>query len=259
MLTKLILFLAICAGAQSLGNSTGQILLTKFELSKPQADLSMEVHKKIYSYTKNTKFFKNFTFEQTVDFMNELNAWQPSQDITENFPYANWGYDSEKRPVWAQEIGRQNWRRIVEQGQERTDMLERYLLKCVIPVVTSLVAADSPGEEIRHGVFIWDMEGFDMTQLGHLPSLSTGVKLAIKYGDLAQGLAGKAFLINSNYVTKLAADIARPLLGNLLEKVEVYGTNRNIWLPRLLKTIPESSIPPWYGGSKSFKPLGVFG
>ncbi|CAG7724575.1 unnamed protein product, partial [Allacma fusca] len=63
----------------------------------------------------------------------------------------------------------------------------------------------------------------------------------------------------ANYATKLAADIARPAVGRLMEKVEVYGTGRATWLPKLLKLFPMDILPSWYGGNKNFKPLLLYG
>ncbi|CAG7729977.1 unnamed protein product [Allacma fusca] len=95
MLTKLLLILSICASTQSLSHSTEKILVKEFE---PQSKLSMETHKKIYSYTKNANFFKNLTFEETMDFMNELNEWEAPKEIKDHFGYSLWGYDLERRP-----------------------------------------------------------------------------------------------------------------------------------------------------------------
>ncbi|CAG7828257.1 unnamed protein product [Allacma fusca] len=255
MFTPLIIFLAVIANVKGLINTTVEVS----ELDPKGKDhvLPMEVHKKIYSYTKYARAFKNMTFEQTVDFMNDLYAWQAPSDIQKNFPYTLWGYDYERRPVWIHEVGRQDWRSIQEQG--RMDILEKYFVKCLIHVVQSLAAADKPGDEIRTGVFIWDLEGFSMRQIGHFPTVASLAGWAVRYGDVPLDLVGRVFIINSNFATKLAADIARPLLGRVLEKVEIYGTNRNSWLPRILKTVPLEVLPPWYGGNTDATPVAVYG
>ncbi|CAG7717323.1 unnamed protein product [Allacma fusca] len=220
-------------------------------------DLSMEFHEKMYSYMENTKAFKNKSFEEVAAYMNDLCSWEAPRDIRNNFPYSHWGYDFDGRPVWYDEIGKQDFRRIVENGTY--PVLERFFLQSMIPVVKSILAADKLDDEIRHGVFIWDMDGFSMKQFGHVPTAASVIRMARKYNDIPLELVGKAFLINANYVTKLAIDVARPLVGNLLDRVEVYGSNRNIWLPRLLKTFPIDIVPSWMGGHNDTRPLAIYG
>ncbi|CAG7726139.1 unnamed protein product [Allacma fusca] len=189
--------------------------------------------------------------------MNELYEWEAPQEIQDHFGYSLWGYDFERRPVWYDGIGKQDIRWVVENGTYPT--LERHYLKSMIHILQSIEAADTPDDEVREAVIIWDMDGFSMRQIGHVPTLSSIVRMGRKYSDLPLEFAGKVFLINANYVTKLAVDIARPFMGNVLEKVEVFASNRNVWLPRLLKTFPIEIVPERMGGKKNAKPLWTYG
>ena len=63
----------------------------------------------------------------------------------------------------------------------------------------------------------------------------------------------------ANYVATGFINIMRPLLGEAFNKVQIFGTNSARWVPLLLKQIPQSQLPQWYGGTKDFKPLKVYG
>ncbi|CAG7726288.1 unnamed protein product [Allacma fusca] len=159
--------------------------------------------------------------------------------------------------IWYDGIGKQDIRWVVENGT--FPELEKHYLKSVIHIVQSIQAADTPDDEIREAVIIWDMDGFSMRQVGHPQTLSSLVKMGTKFNDVPLEFAGKVFLINANYVTKKAVDIARPFMGNVLENVEVLPTNRDVWLPRLLTTFPLDIVPEWFGGNNNTKPLWVYG
>ncbi|CAG7666821.1 unnamed protein product [Allacma fusca] len=200
MVAKLFFMLAaLVSSCHCVINSTSKISTVGQELGQhvKGKELSMEVHNKIYSYTKNAKAFKNFTFEETVTFMNDLYSWEAPPDIRDNFVYSFWGYDFERRPVYYQEVGKQNFRRTVEEGT--FPILERHFLQSFVHIVKSVQEADLPDDEIRNGIFIWDMEGFSMRQFSHLPTVAALVGMAKRYGDLPLDLVGNAYLINANY------------------------------------------------------------
>ena len=60
-----------------------------------------------------------------------------------------------------------------------------------------------------------------------------------------------------NYAAETFINIAKPFIGYLLERVEIYGTRSEKWKPKLLKTIPANQLPPKYGGSEDWKPVSL--
>ena len=66
------------------------------------------------------------------------------------------------------------------------------------------------------------------------------------------------FLV-ANYVTEALANLVRPIFGKILEITDIHGTNRQKWLPELLKRFPKDQIPEWYGGEKGYKPIQIYG
>ena len=54
----------------------------------------------------------------------------------------------------------------------------------------------------------------------------------------------------ANFAAQPFVNIARPFLGNILEKYEIYGTRSELWKSALLRKIPKDQLPPHYGGNK---------
>lgn len=50
-------------------------------------------------------------------------------------------------------------------------------------------------------------------------------------------------------------DLAKPFLGNFLEKFEIYGTRAEKWKPKILRQIPATQLPPELGGFAAWKPI----
>lgn len=61
-----------------------------------------------------------------------------------------------------------------------------------------------------------------------------------------------------NYVAKLFIEMLRPVLGSIMERVEILGANKSKWLPRLKALLPPDVLPPWYGGREDFKPEEIY-
>ncbi|CAG7828221.1 unnamed protein product [Allacma fusca] len=255
----IILALASLSFAQNELVETSTELVSKDLPPETENEISEVTCRKIYSYTKATKLFKNFTYEETKAFVNEISSWDDPIRLSELFPYYHAGYDYEKKPVWILEVGKFNFRRIIEQGEENVLIGHKYMLQMIINMMKSTVAKDSPGDEIRDGMIILDMQDFNLSQVTFLPFWAEFVKIAGKMGDLIIQVVGRVILINANFATKTAADIARPLVGRLFERVEVYGNGVEQWRSRLLKLFPPEVLPPWYGGSQNFTPVSIHG
>ena len=58
-----------------------------------------------------------------------------------------------------------------------------------------------------------------------------------------------------NFAAETFINLAKPYFGNLLEKMEIYGTRSEKWKPIILRKIPPNQLPPTYGGAKDWKPL----
>ena len=65
--------------------------------------------------------------------------------------------------------------------------------------------------------------------------------------------------IAANYATRIAYEIARPIVGKVMERVEMFGPVKSKYVPVLRRRFPLKSLPPWYGGEETFKPMAVYG
>ncbi|CAG7837343.1 unnamed protein product [Allacma fusca] len=221
--------------------------------------LPEELYRKAFSFMVHSKVFKNFTFQQAVDLVDSLDTWEASDEIQRNFPYYLSGYDFDDRPVWIAEAGKYNVRKWVERGGDDLQNLLKYMFQASIRILKSFAAKDRPGREVREGVFFGDMDGFDMTQVTHFPTVAFVLNEALTWREFIDLAMGRLIVVNANYPTQLAASIARPIAGKLMERVELFGTNRAKWMAEIRRLLPEESIPTWYGGKSTFKPLEIYG
>ena len=61
--------------------------------------------------------------------------------------------------------------------------------------------------------------------------------------------------IPANFGAETFLNIARPFMGNILGKFDIYGTHNKKWKPMLLRKIPARSWPVRYGGVKEWTPI----
>ena len=76
---------------------------------------------------------------------------------------------------------------------------------------------------------------------------------------IALGNDTKNCVFIGNFLFQTVFRLMQPLLGPDVSKVEVFGNNRENWLPALLKAFPKNEMPEYYGGEKGNKPVAVYG
>ncbi|CAG7697127.1 unnamed protein product [Allacma fusca] len=67
------------------------------------------------------------------------------------------------------------------------------------------------------------------------------------------------WIVNVNALFDWLWKLGSPLLGSLANSIELYGTNKKLWLPKLLSQLPRDQLPEWYGGTPGQKPLKILG
>ena len=59
-----------------------------------------------------------------------------------------------------------------------------------------------------------------------------------------------------NFAAETFLRLARPFLGDILDRLEIYGNVKSKWKAALFRKIPQEQLPPRYGGSnKDSQPL----
>ncbi|CAG7818498.1 unnamed protein product, partial [Allacma fusca] len=85
------------------------------------------------------------------------------------------------------------------------------------------------------------------------------IHLSTLYRNLIEKCIHKGIVINTNFVAERLIDVVRPILGSIMEKIEIYGNNRAKWITVLRRHFPADQIPDWYGGNKGYTPVRVYG
>ncbi|CAG7824773.1 unnamed protein product, partial [Allacma fusca] len=103
------------------------------------------------------------------------------------------------------------------------------------------------------------LEGYNYSQFISLPTLRYYLKTFVFYSPIVYKYIKTIFVVNVTFIAESAINFVRPVLGKMLEKIEIHGTNKAKWKPRLLQHFPRESLPERYGGSKDFRPVKAYG
>ncbi|CAG7830304.1 unnamed protein product [Allacma fusca] len=123
-------------------------------------------------YLSKTSVYQNFTLEDTIHHVKEVDSWKAPKELQRKFPYYLSGYDYKDQPVWIGEIGKYNVKEQIQKGPEAARNLTLYLFQGIHRIYRSMWDKDAPGKEIRTAFFIGDCEGLDLNQATHIPTVS---------------------------------------------------------------------------------------
>jgi len=211
---------------------------------------------------KNVSAFVRLLPDENINdnaLYNDLDTWEAPYEIRKEYPYFLAGYTQENLPVWGMELGKWNLKKMLTAGGETLKTFDKYVDQMAYRMLESLKAKSTPEDPITDIMFLVDFDGLQLEQVAHLPSMTWLINLARTYRDLIAKHLGGTTIVNANFVAENLVNILRPVFGHLLEKVEVYGTNRRKWLPHIIRKYDTSVLPEYYGGSASWKPLKVYG
>ncbi|CAG7660758.1 unnamed protein product, partial [Allacma fusca] len=107
-------------------------------------------------------------------------------------------------------------------------------------------------------VVIGDLEGYNNTEFSSLENLKYLIGYFSKFERVYDKFA-YGFMINSSTVATQFERLMHSFMAKFTAGTEVYGTNPKVWIPRLLRKIPQDQLAPEYGGFPSFKPVAVYG
>ncbi|CAG7819742.1 unnamed protein product [Allacma fusca] len=181
--------------------------------------------------------------DEKLDSEAELLAWEAPLDIRTNYPYYLSGFDAENRPIWIAELGKWNLRKVVEAGGETFKNFDKYVQQSRIRITKSRALKSTPGHIVTEAVFLLDLDELKLSQIASVPTVSYILNLARQYRKLLTEHTGVAVVVNANFVAESLVNIVRPVFGAILERTEIYGTNRARWLPHVLRHFPKDQIP----------------
>ncbi|CAG7701541.1 unnamed protein product [Allacma fusca] len=222
---------------------------------------SEEFYNTIFEITPCCKIFKNFTLEDVKNWADDLSTWEAPAELLQKFPFYQAGYGVNNRPVWVFEFGKYDFKEQVSKGKERTAELARFMYQCaLIMMEEGFRGRDISGtnKNITQGLGISDLDEYQFSQFTHRPTITALLETFKTYSNLLNPVFSKLLFINVGFDPNLLKAFGTPLFGPLAKKMEIFG-RMNKWEPVLKKLVPDQSLPTWYGGSKDFKPVKVYG
>ncbi|CAG7733121.1 unnamed protein product [Allacma fusca] len=191
-----------------------------------------------------------------VETTEELENWEAPVEIQTQLRYYLSGYDEQGRPVWIFEVGKYPFLRLLNKGPETVAIMEKYFEQAGLRIIKSSATRNPANGQIN---VIFDFEGAQIRQVTNPRTISFIVefikKIGVPEGDTGVNVA----LINVNPAMKSVLKIAQKGFGQLADKLVILGRDKSEWENTFLKMIPADQLPEWYGGSRDFKPVKVYG
>ncbi|CAG7733279.1 unnamed protein product [Allacma fusca] len=188
----------------------------------------------------------------------ELGEWKSPEELEKICPYYLSGFDEENRPIWVIEMGVWPTRDILAKGPEWESIYGKYADQFLKRVFDSVMLRSTPANPVREFNVIIDVDNYNIKYLGSAKAVSHTTE-KFKLLTIASKFSHASFIVNMNYFGEVVLNLMRPILGKALEKVEIYGTNSNAWIPKMLKILPQNQLSAKYGGNKDFKPIKMYG
>ncbi|CAG7785036.1 unnamed protein product [Allacma fusca] len=201
----------------------------------------------------NWQILDKLSFEDGV----ALENYKAPYDIPKRYMYYLGGYNHENLPIWI--IKGSEWDIVEGVRKAQTAELEIYFMQMAQRFIKSIPARSTPDNPVTKAVFLVDFADLQYRQVIHLPTVTFATGMLSAAAHLIEKYVGGAYVVNANFATRILVNIVRPFLEGIFSKVFVYGNDKAIWMPEILKVFPKNSIPAWYGGEKGYKPVEVYG
>jgi len=111
------------------------------------------------------------------------------------------------------------------------------------------------GKPVTEAVVIADFQGVEyLKHLNNLTAIQGGIESCKIFEQYCPESIKSVTCINTMSLFKIGFDIVKPFLSNKsLKKLEVFGCDKNKWMPVLRRRIPQELLPPRYGGTRAGK------
>ncbi|CAG7834525.1 unnamed protein product [Allacma fusca] len=185
----------------------------------------------------------------------EILAFDAPKEIKETYPYYLSGYDEDGAPIWIFELGKWDIRKYAEKEGELYEAADIYADQILLNFRES-----GRNSSAKQFVAICDIEGFSLRQVQHPKTVQFLLRRFFRFEEIVRdGSLKHMWIINVNSLFDWLWKLGSPLLGSLANSIELYGTNKKLWLPKLLSQLPRDQLPEWYGGTPGLKPLKILG
>jgi len=171
--------------------------------------------------------------------------------FAEHYPYWMDMVDREGRAVLVMPIGAWDIRDAMEAG--RVEEFEDYINQFLETLVLQIRRSKSKHPDWPHTQIsaIIDWDGFAFRQMANMKVVNQMMQMTMIYEAHYPEIIGRAFFINTNPVFSSLFKLIKPLMAaRTLEKIEIYGTNKEEWSGPVLELIAKEQLLPQHGGTK---------
>ncbi|CAG7786698.1 unnamed protein product [Allacma fusca] len=188
----------------------------------------------------------------------ELEIWESPEELLRECPYYLSGFDEENRPIWILEFGVWPTKDILARGREWEDAYKKYVNKMYQNIFNSVTLRATTENPVKEVNLIMDLDKYTIRHFSSIKAASFATK-TLQLLAAGAKLGHVVCIVNANSFSQVVLNFVRPVLGSALERVEIFGSNKNSWIPKLLKLLPKDQLSEKYGGRKDFKPVQVYG
>ncbi|XP_057372739.1 SEC14-like protein 2 [Daphnia carinata] len=178
-----------------------------------------------------------------------VEQWEPPLVLVKYYPMGIIGNDKQSCPVWIVSFGNADWRGILQSVSKR-DYL-RYICymaeKSFKEMRKNSLQTQKP---VTYQTFIIDMDGLSMRQMSYKPFREVGIEgIKLSEANYPESLR-RVFIINAPKAFTFVFSMVKPFLHQVtLDKISVFGFDKNEWSAALLKEIDADQLPVYYGGT----------
>ncbi|CAG7784977.1 unnamed protein product [Allacma fusca] len=188
----------------------------------------------------------------------EVLKWEPPSNFSARFPYHLSGYDNDGGQVWIVDVGKWDIRQIADADAKTQEDFRKYIHQ----MYTRCGYKSRGAEPDQESVIIIDLDGYNAEKATHLKGTLLTLDILRSFERYARrdGRGYKSgILVNANFIFESFWRAGKPLLGRVGEFIDVYGTTKAKWAPKLLKNIPRDQLPEHLGGAEGHKYLESYG
>jgi len=205
----------------------------------------------------------NFNLDTAKEKLTKAINWRKENNIDsilkEDFstfsrtcPYHLRGHDTDGRPIVTFGLASCDLRKAVIAGD--ISKFERYTGSILERCISAVNDLQKSGKDIREGVAIMDVGGFNLRQHGCFRCVPAIISVLISYMNYYPDYLHQLYFINfpriANPLLDVLLQVASPKMKSLLK---VYGFDRNEWEAEIRKSINPNQLPYQYGGEKKRK------
>jgi len=178
-----------------------------------------------------------------------LDNWQVPEVLEKYYSMGVCGNDKYGCPLWISAYGNTDMKGILMSVNKKSYV--RYFAYITEKSAREMERlGELTGKPVTTQTVIMDMENLSSRQMSYKPVREVGVEVTKMFdGNYPENLR-RVFIVNAPKIFTFAFSMVRPLLSQVtLDKIKVFGTDREQWTEALLQDIDADQLPVHYGGT----------